>query len=133
MKPRSWIGALVSIFAMLLAGSVSPRLSAAATAAEPDKAQITLLYDAFGTTSDMQKDWGSAAFIEYGGKRILVDTGNNADIFAHNVKAKGIDLAVTTEPDLSIRHNLRWTDMLHAGQSRPMTLFESMLLPVAII
>ena len=93
MKISSSIGAVVAIASALLAGSAGPRLSTTAMAAEPDKAQITLLYDAFGKTSDLQKDWGFAAFIEYGGKRILVDTGNNADIFAHNVKAKGIDLA----------------------------------------
>jgi 7,8-dihydropterin-6-yl-methyl-4-(beta-D-ribofuranosyl)aminobenzene 5'-phosphate synthase len=93
MKIRSWVGAVAAIFAVLLAGSVSPRWSATAMAAEPDKAQITLLYDAFGRTSDLQKDWGFSAFIEYGDKRILFDTGNNAEIFAHNVKAKGIDLA----------------------------------------
>ena len=51
--------------------------------------QITVLYDAFGKTSTMTKDWGFSALIEYGGKRILFDTGNNADIFAHNVEAKG--------------------------------------------
>ena len=42
-------------------------------------------------TSTMQKDWGYAALVEYGGKRILFDTGNNPEIFAQNVKAKGID------------------------------------------
>jgi 7,8-dihydropterin-6-yl-methyl-4-(beta-D-ribofuranosyl)aminobenzene 5'-phosphate synthase len=93
MKIRSWMGAVVAVSAVLLAGSAGPRLSATAMAAQPDKAQITLLYDAFGKSSDLQKDWGFAAFIEYGGKRILVDTGNNAGIFAHNVKAKGIDLS----------------------------------------
>ena len=93
MKISSWIGAVAALSAVLIAGSASPRLSTTAMAAGPDKAQITLLYDAFGKTSELQKDWGFAAFIEYGGKRILVDTGNNADIFAHNVKAKGIDLS----------------------------------------
>jgi 7,8-dihydropterin-6-yl-methyl-4-(beta-D-ribofuranosyl)aminobenzene 5'-phosphate synthase len=33
-------------------------------------AQITVLYDAFGKASTMQKDWGYAAFAEYSGKRI---------------------------------------------------------------
>jgi len=62
-------------------------------AANPDKApKITVLYDAFGKSSTMKKDWGFSAYIEYGGKKILFDTGNNADIFAHNVQAKGIDL-----------------------------------------
>jgi 7,8-dihydropterin-6-yl-methyl-4-(beta-D-ribofuranosyl)aminobenzene 5'-phosphate synthase len=42
--------------------------------------QITILYDAFGKPGPMQKDWGYAALVEYGGKRILFDTGNNPDI-----------------------------------------------------
>jgi hypothetical protein len=29
----------------------------------------------------MKKDWGFSALIEYDGKRVLFDTGNNADIF----------------------------------------------------
>src|SRR5262249_43324198 len=61
--------------------------------AESSTAQITVLYDAFGKTSTMTKDWGFSALIEYGGKRILFDTGNNAGIFAHNVEAKGVDLS----------------------------------------
>ena len=93
MKIRTWIGAAVAIAALLLAGCAGINTPQTAMISEPDKAQITLLYDAFGKTSDLHKDWGFAAFIEYGGKRILVDTGNNADIFAHNVKAKGIDLS----------------------------------------
>ncbi len=42
--------------------------------AAPPQAQITVLYDAFGKSSDMHKDWGYAALVEYGGKRILFDT-----------------------------------------------------------
>jgi hypothetical protein len=41
----------------------------------------------------MHKDWGYAALVEYGGKRILFDTGNNPDILAHNAQVKGIDLS----------------------------------------
>jgi len=55
--------------------------------AQSSTAQITVLYDAFGKTSTLTKDWGFAALIEYGGKRILFDTGNNAEIFARNVEA----------------------------------------------
>ena len=72
--------------------------------AEQDKAEITVLYDAFGKTSTMKKDWGFSAFIEYGGKRILFDTGNNAEIFAHNVEAKGIDLTTLDFVVVSHRH-----------------------------
>jgi 7,8-dihydropterin-6-yl-methyl-4-(beta-D-ribofuranosyl)aminobenzene 5'-phosphate synthase len=68
------------------------------------KAQITVLYDAFGQTSAMQKDWGYAALVEYGGKHILFDTGNNPDILAQNAKAKGIDLAKLDFVVMSHRH-----------------------------
>jgi 7,8-dihydropterin-6-yl-methyl-4-(beta-D-ribofuranosyl)aminobenzene 5'-phosphate synthase len=72
--------------------------------ASADKAEITVLYDAFGKPSDMRMDWGFAAFVEYGGKRILFDAGNNAEIFAHNVKAKGIDLTSLDFVVMSHRH-----------------------------
>jgi hypothetical protein len=48
--------------------------------------QITVLYDAFGKVPAMTKDWGFAALVEIDGRRILFDTGNNPDVFAHNVK-----------------------------------------------
>jgi 7,8-dihydropterin-6-yl-methyl-4-(beta-D-ribofuranosyl)aminobenzene 5'-phosphate synthase len=72
--------------------------------AEVSPPRITTLYDAFGKTATMQKDWGFSAFIEYGGKRILFDTGNNAGIFANNVKAKGIDLTKLDFVVVSHRH-----------------------------
>ena len=68
------------------------------------KAQITVLYDAFGKTPGMQKDWGYSALIEYAGKRILFDTGNNPDILAQNAKAKGIDLSKLDFVVMSHRH-----------------------------
>jgi len=80
-------------------------LSAAPTpGAAPTQAQITVLYDAFGKSSDMRKDWGYAALVEYGGKRILFDTGNNPDILAHNAQAKGIDLSKLDFVVMSHRH-----------------------------
>nr|MBA3731907.1 MBL fold metallo-hydrolase [Gammaproteobacteria bacterium] len=54
--------------------------------------RITVLYDAFGKPSELKKDWGFSALVEVNGKRILFDTGNNANIFAHNTQAKGVDL-----------------------------------------
>jgi len=92
-----WIaGIMVAAHAMLASAG-----TAAAEAAPP---RITSLYDAFGATSAMQKDWGYSAFIEYRGKRILFDTGNNAEIFAHNVKAKNIDLTKLDFVVISHRH-----------------------------
>jgi 7,8-dihydropterin-6-yl-methyl-4-(beta-D-ribofuranosyl)aminobenzene 5'-phosphate synthase len=78
--------------------------SATSALADQGKAEITVLYDAFGKTSTMKKDWGFSAFIEYGGKRILFDTGNNAEIFAHNVQAKDIDLTTLDFAVVSHRH-----------------------------
>jgi 7,8-dihydropterin-6-yl-methyl-4-(beta-D-ribofuranosyl)aminobenzene 5'-phosphate synthase len=43
--------------------------------------------------------------VEIAGKRILFDTGNDADIFAANVKAKGLDLKTLDFVVLSHRHS----------------------------
>jgi 7,8-dihydropterin-6-yl-methyl-4-(beta-D-ribofuranosyl)aminobenzene 5'-phosphate synthase len=72
--------------------------------APADKAQITILYDAFGKRADLQKDWGFSAFIEYHGKRILFDTGDNPTILEHNAKAAGVDLSRLDFVVLSHRH-----------------------------
>ena len=72
--------------------------------AGPPKPQITILYDAFGKDSAMQKDWGYAALVEYGGKRILFDSGNNPEVFAQNAKAKSIDLSKLDFVVMSHRH-----------------------------
>lgn len=71
---------------------------------QANKAQITILYDAFGTSPEMQKDWGYAALIEYGGRRILFDTGNNPDILARNAKARAVDLSKLDFVVMSHRH-----------------------------
>jgi len=78
-------------------------LSTATLAAQP-VSRITILYDAFGKSPSLKKDWGFSAFIEYGGKRILFDTGNNADTFAQNVKTSGIDLQKLDFVVISHRH-----------------------------
>src|SRR5260370_35377998 len=68
-------------------------LAAQARAAAPEPtSQITILYDAFGTDPSMSKDWGFSALVETGGRRILFDTGNDADIFLANVGANGVNL-----------------------------------------
>src|SRR5947207_10830948 len=66
--------------------------------------RMTVLYDAFGKSSPLKKDWGFSAFVEYNGKRILFDTGNNADTFGQNVKALGIDLKKLDFVVISHRH-----------------------------
>lgn len=101
---RTLLACLMAALTTLLfgCGATSPPPSTAR--AEPGTARITVLYDAFGKPSAMQKDWGYAAFIEYGGKRILFDTGNNGDTLARNAKAKGIDLGRLDFVVMSHRH-----------------------------
>src|SRR5438445_6023747 len=104
MKAKTWVTCLVTALVMLLAGCAGVTSPPQAASADPTKAQVTVLYDAFGKPSAMQKDWGYSAFIEYGGKRILFDTGNNPDILAQNVKTKGVDLTKLDFVVMSHRH-----------------------------
>src|SRR6266849_6963104 len=90
--------------ALLLLVGYAANTSATSASVSPANAQITVLYDAFGQTSAMQKDWGYAVLVEYGGKRILFDTGNNPDILAQNAKAKAIDLSKLDFVVMSHRH-----------------------------
>ena len=78
------------------------KLFASPASAVPGKAQITILYDAFGNIPGMQKDWGYSALIEYAGKRILFDAGNNPE---------------TVGEVLSLRHsgNNHWSQDVAAG------------------
>jgi 7,8-dihydropterin-6-yl-methyl-4-(beta-D-ribofuranosyl)aminobenzene 5'-phosphate synthase len=86
-------------------------------AQEPKR--ITTIYDAFGPTSALQKDWGYAAFIEYGGKRILFDTGNNAKIFEHNVKQLGVNLKQLDAVIISHRHGDHTSGLSYLLQENP--------------
>jgi 7,8-dihydropterin-6-yl-methyl-4-(beta-D-ribofuranosyl)aminobenzene 5'-phosphate synthase len=90
-------GALASVVALVPAARTT-------VAAEP-QSRITILYDAFGKDASMKKDWGFSALVEVAGKRILFDTGNNRDIFAANVKAKGVDLTNLDFVVVSHRHS----------------------------
>lgn len=67
-------------------------------------ARVTILYDAFGKPSTLKRGWGYSALVEYGGKRILFDTGGDNDDFAYNVKTLGIDLTRLDFVVLSHRH-----------------------------
>jgi 7,8-dihydropterin-6-yl-methyl-4-(beta-D-ribofuranosyl)aminobenzene 5'-phosphate synthase len=70
----------------------------------PGAKRVTILYDAFGSRRGLTRDWGFAALVEYGSKRILFDTGNNATIFARNVRALGVNLQRLDFVVVSHRH-----------------------------
>src|SRR5258708_25783577 len=68
------------------------------------KDRVTILYDAFSDNKAVTKDWGFSALVEHDGKRILFDTGNNPEIFEHNVKALNVDLTKIDFAVISHRH-----------------------------
>jgi 7,8-dihydropterin-6-yl-methyl-4-(beta-D-ribofuranosyl)aminobenzene 5'-phosphate synthase len=104
--------------AAFLAGIVMLAAPVASPAAETGN-RITILYDAFGTDPAMTKDWGFSALVEVAGKRILFDTGDNAEIFAANVKAKGVDLTKLDFVVLSHRHSDHMAGLSHVLSVNP--------------
>jgi 7,8-dihydropterin-6-yl-methyl-4-(beta-D-ribofuranosyl)aminobenzene 5'-phosphate synthase len=96
MKGHPWRRPSISALALIL---VAPLCASSA----PTE-RITVLYDAFGNVATMKKDWGFAALVEIGGRRILFDTGNNPEVFAQNVKAAGVDLGTLDFVVMSHRH-----------------------------
>jgi 7,8-dihydropterin-6-yl-methyl-4-(beta-D-ribofuranosyl)aminobenzene 5'-phosphate synthase len=103
----------------VLIGSVVAGGTTAKADPKPPRAQITILYDAFGKPSAMQKDWGYAALVEYGGKRILFDTGNDPDVLARNAKAKNIDLTRLDFVVMSHRHGDHMGGLSHVLSVNP--------------
>lgn len=55
--------------------------------------RVTILNDAFGNRPELKQDWGYSALIEFEGKRILFDTGDNIELFQRNVEQLQVDLA----------------------------------------
>ena len=81
--------------------------------------RITVIYDAFGAPSPLERDWGYAALIEYGGRRILFDTGNDAEIFARNVKQLNVDLSRLDAVVISHRHGDHTSGIAHVLEANP--------------
>ena len=86
----------------LCGGELSAQSSAGAPGAFPDR--VTILYDAFTGKTQVTPDWGYAALVEFEGKRILFDTGNDAAIFQANVTQLKVDLTRLDLVVLSHRH-----------------------------
>jgi 7,8-dihydropterin-6-yl-methyl-4-(beta-D-ribofuranosyl)aminobenzene 5'-phosphate synthase len=90
-------------------------------ASVPCRAQdkVTILYDAFGESKELTKDWGFSALVEHNGKRILFDTGNNAANLEHNVKALGVDLTKLDFVVISHRHTDHTTGLRYVLSVNP--------------
>jgi len=81
--------------------------------------RATILYDAFGNAENLKKDWGFSVLIEYSGKKILFDTGNNAKTFAANVKAMHVDLKDVDFVVISHRHGDHTSGLNYLLQVNP--------------
>jgi 7,8-dihydropterin-6-yl-methyl-4-(beta-D-ribofuranosyl)aminobenzene 5'-phosphate synthase len=106
----------------LLAGSsaaLAARFVMSPAHAQGAPAQITILFDAFGKPSALKRGWGYSAFIEYGGRRILFDTGAKGDDFAANASALGVDLKNLDFVVISHRHNDHTGGLNHVLSQNP--------------
>ena len=90
------------ILAITLLMSSLAEVGNAATQAAPER--ITILVDAFASQPEMHLDWGYAALVEYRGRRILFDTGNDAAGFAKNVERLGVEVDGLDAIVISHRH-----------------------------
>lgn len=108
-----------ALFFATALGGVAAVVAPATTAAAEPNSQITILYDAFGTDAAMKKDWGFSALVEVADKPILFDNGNDPDIFAANVKAKGVDLTNIDFVVLSHRHSDHMAGLNHVLSVNP--------------
>jgi 7,8-dihydropterin-6-yl-methyl-4-(beta-D-ribofuranosyl)aminobenzene 5'-phosphate synthase len=109
----------LKVLAWLLAGVVGSCSAPPERKKEPPPDRITILYDAFGTPSALTQDWGFSALIEISGRRVLFDTGNNSEIFAHNVAALGVDLTRLDFVVLSHRHGDHTDGLRHLLRVNP--------------
>lgn len=82
-------------------------------------ARITILHDAFGRHPGLMKEWGFAALVEFGGKRILFDTGNSSPTFARNCRSLGVDLADLDYGVISHRHGDHTSGLRHLLDVNP--------------
>jgi 7,8-dihydropterin-6-yl-methyl-4-(beta-D-ribofuranosyl)aminobenzene 5'-phosphate synthase len=105
-------------FSICLAMTLTLLLNATVSGAQSVN-RVTILVDAFGRPSALRLDWGFSAFVEYGGKRILFDAGNNTDIFAHNIRALGVDLTRLDFVVISHRHGDHTDGLRHLLRVNP--------------
>jgi 7,8-dihydropterin-6-yl-methyl-4-(beta-D-ribofuranosyl)aminobenzene 5'-phosphate synthase len=119
MKRRDLIATALTAPHLLLTGCASPASPDAGASTDLAKAQVTVLCDAFGRDPALRKDWGYAAFVEVGGRRILFDTGNNAEVLATNAAARKVDLARLDFVVMSHRHGDHMGGMSHLLSVNP--------------
>ena len=92
---------------------------AAAKDQELSGGKVTIIYDAFGKPSDLDRGWGYSALVEYGGKRILFDTGGQYEVFKANINKLKIDLTKLDFVVLSHRHGDHTSGLAYVLEKNP--------------
>jgi 7,8-dihydropterin-6-yl-methyl-4-(beta-D-ribofuranosyl)aminobenzene 5'-phosphate synthase len=92
---------------------------AAAKDQELSGGKVTIIYDAFGKPSDLDRGWGYSALVEYGGKRILFDTGGQYEAFKANINKLKIDLTKLDFVVLSHRHGDHTSGLAYVLEKNP--------------
>jgi 7,8-dihydropterin-6-yl-methyl-4-(beta-D-ribofuranosyl)aminobenzene 5'-phosphate synthase len=81
--------------------------------------RATIVYDAFGNADHLKKDWGFSVLLEYAGKKILFDTGNDSKIFAANARELNVDLKDLDFVVISHRHGDHTSGLRHLLKVNP--------------
>jgi 7,8-dihydropterin-6-yl-methyl-4-(beta-D-ribofuranosyl)aminobenzene 5'-phosphate synthase len=66
--------------------------------------EISIVYDNVSAVAGVREDWGFAAVADYRGKRILFDSGGDAELFLKNLRAIGVEPESITHAVISHRH-----------------------------
>ena len=90
-----------------------------ALAADAAPARVTILYDALGFNPALRIGWGYSALVEYGGRRILFDTGGDLADFTANVKSLRVDLGSLDFVVLTHRHGDHTSGLHHVLKVDP--------------
>jgi len=86
IRPLKMTGGLVIGAVLILMGS----LGALGMATSGEGIRLTVVYDNYALSEDYTTDWGFACMITGTEKNILLDTGNDADIFFDNMDILGV-------------------------------------------
>lgn len=106
-------------FALCLVCLLAMAQRATAAAADLGPARVTILYDAIGKVPNLKHGWGYSALVEYGGKRILFDTGGDMEDFAANAKSLKVDLTHLDFVVISHRHGDHTSGLRHVLAVNP--------------
>lgn len=90
-----------------------------ATAGFAGPNRLTVLTDAFGRKDGLELDWGYAALIEFDGRRILFDTGNNAALLQRNLARMKVDLSRLDAVIISHAHGDHTSGLRHVMSLNP--------------